>query len=746
MNYICIRQHDGRDCGAACLSTICAHYGLKLPLFRYKELTKTDNDGTNIYGIIDAATKLGFSSRALVGNLQELLEGIHNKEIQTPFISHIITEEMFVHYVVIYKIKNERLIVGDPAKGIKKYTLDEFESVWSGNIITFSLTDEFQKRKEKQNLLFLFLNIVSGQKKLVFSVISCSIIIACIGIFSAFAFQYIIDFLTTSGDNNSIDFFGLFLNRFIHNSAEDNNIPYMLMGACVTVIILYCIEALLKIIRGYLIPHFSNKLDISIMLGHHNKIVDLPMRFFGTIKTGEIMSRFSDAVKIRDAISSVLFSASMDSIMVIFGSIILYKISSKLFIWILLLSATYIIIIFIYKNRIRSIEQKIMESNSQMTSYLKESIDGIETIKSFRSEEKVKLKTKDTFSIMIKYIFKGNVMDNNRSTISALISSLGTIVLFWIGVLEVARGTLTLGTLITFNALSVYFLNPFVNLIGLQSEIQTALVATERLNDIMGLEQEELSAGLRLPNLKKDITLKNVNFRYGNRHLVLNNISFSIKKGQKIGIVGESGSGKTSLAKLLLALYEPEAGNIFFDNTEMRQLNKEFLRDRISYLPQELFFFADSVMNNLKLGNKEATISEINEVCKKCAIHDYIKSLPSQYDTLLEENGRNLSGGQKQMLAMARALLKKPDILILDEATSNLDSITESIIEKVIFELTKEEITCIIIAHRLRTIVDCDKILVMEKGIIIESGTHKELLDNKNKYYTYWKEQMQTRI
>jgi len=342
--------------------------------------------------------------------------------------------------------------------------------------------------------------------------------------------------------------------------------------------------------------------------------------------------------------------------------------------------------------------------------------------------------------------YKGNVMDNNRSTISALISSLGTIVLFWIGVLEVARGTLTLGTLITFNALSVYFLNPFVNLIGLQSEIQTALVATERLNDIMGLEQEELSAGLRLPNLKKDITLKNVNFRYGNRHLVLNNISFSIKKGQKIGIVGESGSGKTSLAKLLLALYEPEAGNIFFDNTEMRQLNKEFLRDRISYLPQELFFFADSVMNNLKLGNKEATISEINEVCKKCAIHDYIKSLPSQYDTLLEENGRNLSGGQKQMLAMARALLKKPDILILDEATSNLDSITESIIEKVIFELTKEEITCIIIAHRLRTIVDCDKILVMEKGIIIESGTHKELLDNKNKYYTYWKEQMQTRI
>lgn len=724
MKWFCIRQHDSKDCGAACLSTICSHYGLQLQLSKYKELTKTDNSGTNIYGIVDAASRLGMSATALNGNISELLEGIQKKEIPTPFIAHIITEEMFTHYIVVHKFKNNKLIVADPSKGIKKYSVDKFESLWTGNIITFSLTDKFEKKKEKESMFFSFFKLVMGQKKLVSTVIGCSIIIALIGILSAFAFQYIIDGLTLSVSK-------------VNSAGTIQSVE----SVCIAVISLYLVEALLKIARGYLLSHFSNKLDISIMLRYYNSVVDLPMNFFGTIKTGEIMSRFSDAVKIREAISSVIFSATIDILMVVFGGIILYITSPKLFILTLLLSMSYIIMIFIYKSRIRDVEQKIMESNSQVTSFLKESVEGIATIKSFGNEDDVKAKTNVTFTQMLKNVFKGNVINNNRTTLSALISSIGTIVLFWIGVSEIAEGKLTIGTLITFNALSVYFLSPFVNLMSLQGEIQTAIVAADRLSDIIGLKHEELDGGMILSDLKKEIIFKDVDFRYGNRELVLKKINLSIKMGEKIGIVGESGSGKTTMAKLLMALYEPEGGIVFWGDTDMCQINKKFLRGRISYLPQELFFFADSVMNNLKLGNKEATDEEVQEVCKKCSIHEYINAMPEQYETILEENGANLSGGQKQMLGMARALLKKPDILILDEATSNLDSITESSIEKVISQLGKEEITCIIIAHRLRTIVGCDKIVVLEKGQIIEVGNHKELMKKKGNYYTYWKEQ-----
>lgn len=264
--------------------------------------------------------------------------------------------------------------------------------------------------------------------------------------------------------------------------------------------------------------------------------------------------------------------------------------------------------------------------------------------------------------------------------------------------------------------------------------MQTAKVAAERLNDILDAEIEQPDSDkVQLESLYGDIKIENLDFRYGNRELVLQNVSMDFSKGKKIAIVGESGCGKTTLAKLLLSFYRPERGKVMIDGKNLSEYSIASVRKHIAYIPQDIFLFADTIYNNLKFGNEDVTDEEVKDACELCCADEFIEKLPMKYDTMVEENGNNLSGGQKQRLAIARALLKKPDILIMDEATSNLDTITEESIKRTIQNFS-DTMTCIIIAHRINTIKNCDYIYVMDKGRIIEQGTHQSLLEEDGVY------------
>lgn len=309
----------------------------------------------------------------------------------------------------------------------------------------------------------------------------------------------------------------------------------------------------------------------------------------------------------------------------------------------------------------------------------------------------------------------------------------------WIGATQVINGKLTLGEMLVFNTLLGYFINPVKNLISLQPTILTAAVSADRLCEIIDLDLEQNDEKLVPKTLKGNISIKGLNFRYGTRELILKNINMEIKQGEKIALVGESGSGKTTLAKLLLKFYDFEEGDININNFNLRDIDNIFLRDKIAYISQDIFLFNKTIKENLML-NEEVQIDDVIELSKKVNAYNFINALPQRFDYMIEENGTNLSTGQKQRLSILRALLKKPDILIMDEATSNLDSITENIIQKTLNH-SEFDMTTIIIAHRLSTIRLCDRIYVIDKGEIIESGTHKELLSLKNKYYRLWKEQ-----
>jgi ATP-binding cassette subfamily B protein len=432
--------------------------------------------------------------------------------------------------------------------------------------------------------------------------------------------------------------------------------------------------------------------------------------------------------------------------MMIIGGVTLYVESPFLFLITLTPLVLYFIIVFAFKKLITENNRDTMQSQAELTSYLVQCLNGVETIKSFNGEKQISLNIEKKFVKFMKDVFGLGTVNNIQGTLKGGVKAIFGVVILWIGVVQVLDGNITIGTLLTFNALLVYFLNPIENIVNFQSTLQSAMVAAQRLEEIIfaAVEKSDLNNKKLAPeSLKGDLEFKNICFRYGNRKRILDDISMTAKANQKIALVGESGSGKTTLSKLLMNFYEIEKGEILINGLNIKDINLDALRDRIAYISQETFLFNKTILENLTFGNDNATYEDVIEACKKAQIHEYINTLPLRYRTLVEENGANFSGGQKQRLSIARAILKSPDILVMDEATSNLDSITEKAISDTMDEFMRDK-TALIIAHRLSTIKNCDVIYVLEKGKVIEFGNHKDLLNKQGYYYNLWKDQMPT--
>ncbi|MBC6005014.1 peptidase domain-containing ABC transporter [Paeniclostridium sp. NSJ-45] len=714
--YYCIKQHDYKDCGCACLATICKTYGLKYPISKIREVAGTDKEGTSALGVIKAAEKLGFSAKGIKANNPKDIFS----ELPLPAIAHVVIDKIMLHYVVIHKISEKEIIVADPAKGIVKYKPIDFFNIWTGILIILTPTSDFKKGNEVKGVFTRFFDLLKPQKGLLINIFLASILITLFGIIGSFYFKFLLDDIIP------------------------NNLKQSLTMFSIGFIVLAVFKVIMEAFRTQLLIHLGQKLDIPLMLGYYEHVINLPMNFFGKREVGEIISRFNDASNIRQAISGVALTMMIDVFMVLIGGGILYSQSSSLFVITIIPLVLYGVIVYSFKSNIEKANRETMEKNSKLTSYIIESLNGIETIKAFNSEREVNLETEKRFIKFIKAIFKNECINNMQVSLKSLVKGVFAIIILWIGSIQVLNGKISFGELLTFDALLAYFLTPIENIINLQPTVQTALVAAERLSEILDLElekSEQEDKKIKPNTIKGNIEFKNVDFRYGTRQLILKDINMTIKKGERIALVGESGSGKTTLAKLLLNFYKCEKGEILVNDYNLLDINIESLRDKIAYISQETFLFNGTILENLMLGNPYLTYEEVIDACEKAQIHDFINSLPLRYNTLVEENGSNFSGGQKQRLSIARAILRKPEILIMDEATSNLDSITEKAIERTIHKFS-EGMTTIIIAHRLSTIMRCDNIYILEKGEIKEKGNHKELLNQKGRYYKLWKEQL----
>lgn len=562
MKYYCVKQQDSTDCGAACLATVAKQYGLGISISKIREIAGTDKRGTNVYGMIEAARKLGFTAKGVKGIKNSIFSGF-----PVPAIAHIVNEKGMMHYVVVHKVTEKKIVIADPERGIVNYAPDDYFKLWTGIMIILVPSADFKKRDETTGVFARFFKLILPQKKLLGGIFASSLVITALGILTSFYFKLIMDDIVP------------------------NSLDKSLTALSVGVLIMYAFKAILEAFRNQLMFYMGQKIDIPLILGYYQHVLGLPMNFFDSRRIGEIVSRFMDASKIREAISSATLSIMIDTLMAAVGSFVLYKQNKSLFFIAVIIAVVYAVIVLLFNKPIKKINEKQMEDNSQLTSYLVESLNGVETVKSFGASEKAQANTDKLFVRLLKSSFKGSTLMNVEKTFTTTVSTIGTAVILWVGVVNILDGKMTVGCLVSFYALLQYFLDPVKNLINLQPTMQTAIVAAERLGDILDLELEKEKfeeSNVEPKSLLCPIKFENLNFRYGTRELVLKDINMQINPGEKIALVGESGSGKTTLSKLLLNFYNWEKGEIFIGNNNIKDIDIDALRNHIAYTLQSV--------------------------------------------------------------------------------------------------------------------------------------------------------------
>ncbi|MBQ9553269.1 MAG: peptidase domain-containing ABC transporter [Clostridia bacterium] len=748
-----IKQHDQRDCGAACLATVARYYHCKLSVSDARMMCKTDQIGTNIYGMVSAADSLGFNAFSLQGTTHDLLQSIESGEVKFPFIAHTFNEANMQHFIVVFSLKNGRFFCGDPETGSCKLSINEFFSKWTGYIICLIPRENRIENPNKKRFPF-GVHIFKGVWQSLVIVFILSLIVAGIGICSSFVFEIMIDGNRITAENSSHESHihdehseqtesenydlatevGFFFEK-IENKLSFSSFDVLFLS----IIILYLVQTIIQIIRGKLILTVSKTIDIRMVLRYFCHIQDVDIEYLHTFKAGEYLSRMSDADTVRNAISSLSVSAMLDFVMLFGCGIILYDMNRTLFFISLFVLLLYTVLVLSLKNPLERSNRTIMQNNAEVQSYFKETIDGAELIRIGAYSNQIIEKVKKLYLKLANSVVKNGMLGVSMSSVSEMLEAIGSVIVLWIGYSLIERNALSLGSLVTFFVLLSYFTTPAKNLINLQPEIQSAKIAAERLRDVLDMPvSKEPENPKELPCVINTWRANHIYYRYGNRDLALKDVSVSINKGECIALVGESGSGKSTLAKLLLGLLTPENGTVLINDEDISYFSKADLCQTIAYVSQNTFLFSDTIKNNLTFGIKNIEEEKIRKICNICQLDSFIDTLPLGIDTPIEENGVNLSGGQRQRLALARALLRDPKLLILDEATSNLDTITENSIHEILETLSKE-ITCVVIAHRLSTIKNCDKIFVMSGGSIIEEGTHRDLLESNGYYSKLWK-------
>ena len=704
-----IPQIDARDCGVAALASIAKFYGSDYSLAHLRELAKTNKEGTTALGIVKAAKEMSFETRAIQADMS-LFE---MEDIPYPFIVHVNKEGKLQHYYVVYKNIKDHLIIGDPDPTVKvtKMTKDRFASEWTGVAIFLAPAPSYKPHKDKKNGLMSFLPLIFRQRSLIFYIVLASLLVTLINIGGSYYLQGILD-------------------EYIPNQMK-STLGIISIGLIIT----YILQQIMSFSRDYLLTVLSQRLSIDVILSYIRHIFELPMSFFATRRTGEVISRFTDANSIIDALASTILSLFLDvSILIIVGSVLLVQ-NTNLFLLSLISVPIYIIIIFAFMKPFEKMNNDVMQSNSMVSSAIIEDINGIETIKSLTSEETRYQKIDSEFVDYLDKSFKLSKYSILQSSLKQGAQLILNIVILWFGAQVVMTGKISIGQLITFNTLLSYFTNPLENIINLQTKLQSAKVANNRLNEVYLVESEfkntQTLTGSQF--LAGDICFEDISYKYGFGRDTLNNINLTIKQCDKVSIVGISGSGKTTLAKMIVNFFEPYKGRITINNNDLKMIDKKVLRQHINYLPQQAYIFSGSILENLTLGaNQMISQEDIIKACEIAEIRQDIEQMPMGYQTELSD-GAGLSGGQKQRIALARALLTKAPVLILDEATSGLDVLTEKKVIENLMDMSDK--TIIFVAHRLSISERTNQVIVLNQGKVIETGSHQELMTKQGFYH-----------
>jgi ATP-binding cassette subfamily B protein len=695
-----LRQVTAVECGAACLAMILNYYGYATSISDVQERCGVGRDGLTALEIVKSARLYGFRVRAVSVKQDEF------RFVSLPAIVHW----EFNHFLVVERWSENWVDVLDPAMGRRKLTLEEFDEGFTGVAVMLEPGAQFQQRAQQKTLTaWSYMRSLVTTRSILLQIIGASLVLQVIGLGAPLITEVIIDQILPGKDINML----------------------ILMG--VGMLILIFMQAIASLLRSSLLIYLQTRIDAHMMINFFEHLLSLPYRFFQLRLNGDLLARVNSNTAIRDLLTNQLISTLLDGGTVIVYFFILFAVSKVIAEMSLVIGAVQIFLLLVTSPAIRRLTQRDLEAQGKTQGYLNEALSGIATLKAAGAEQRSLEKWENLFFEEMNVSLRLSYLSSVVSTILGIVGSLGPLALLWIGSLQVINGTMSIGEMLALNTLAVEFLTPLGSLAGSLQQLQIVRSHFARIADVVGAQPEQDLTEVRTPGrLTGRIDLRKVSFQYDqNAPMILQDINIRISPGQKVALVGRTGSGKSTLGKLLVGLITPTKGDILYDGEPLYTLNYQAVRSQFGIVLQEAFIFSGSVKENIALNNPDMDMRQIVEAAQLAAIDEDIEKMPMGYDTLVSEGGSAFSGGQRQRLALARALANHPAILLLDEATSALDVATEQIVEH---NLSRLPCTQIIIAHRLSTIRNADVILVLDQGRIVEQGSHAQLL-RKNGFY-----------
>jgi subfamily B ATP-binding cassette protein HlyB/CyaB len=697
------------DTGLQCLSAMAMFHQLPVDINQLKHQFEIPNKSFDTQDIIRAAKSLALKAKSFQFKIDEL----DNSHLPA------IIKSTSGNYLILAKLsfkddKLEQLLIQDLRDAAPKAIgAEEFSNLWSGEIIVLSRRTSLKQSLQQKFDISWFIPSLIKYRKLFGEVVLASFFLQLFALITPLLFQVVMDKVLVHRGFSTLDV-----------------IAFGFLAIAI-------FEALLGGIRSYLLSHTTSRVDVELGARLFNHLIALPMSYFEARQVGQNVARVHELDTIRNFITGSALTLILDLSFTIIFLIIMWFYSTTLFIIVLLTIPCYILLsIFITPILRRRLDEKF-KYGAENTAFLTESVTGVQTVKALAVEPQMQRKWEDQLANYVSASFRSQNLGNVANQIAGLINKLMMLGIIWWGAHLVIAGELTVGELIAFNMFAGRVSGPILKLVQLWQEFQQVGISIARLGDILNTPREPGYNPNRstLPSISGKVTFEHVRFRYSLQGaVVLDDFNLDVSAGEIIGIVGRSGSGKSTLTKLIQRLHVPESGRVSIDGVDLSMVDTAWLRRNIGVVLQENFLFNQTIRENIALTNPAASMEQIIRVAKLAGAHEFIVDLPDAYDTLLGEQASNLSGGQRQRLAIARALLSNPKILIFDEATSALDYESERIIQDNMAEICKGR-TVFVIAHRLTTVRICHRILVMNKGRIIEQGSHKELMQQKGYYH-----------
>jgi ABC-type bacteriocin transporter len=684
-----IKQRDLSDCGAACLACVSGFYGSFLPVSKIRQWAGTDSSGTSIWGIVQAAQKMEMEAKAMRWDVASF------RELPLPAIVHVIINKSVSHFMVVASITNNEIMVMDPAEGkYRKISFEEFRKLWTGVMVIAVPGGNFRKLNKVPEW-FRISRLVRNHRPALAAAMVFAIAFSLLG-------------LATS----------LYVKEIVDVVLEGKNIPILITISILMVGILI-LQYFAGLAKSFLVLRTSQTIDKKLILGYYNHLLHLPQNFFDSMRVGEMVSRINDAVRINIFINEVAVSMIVNFLIVIFSLLVMFLFNWKLSLIMLIIIPLFGFLYYMNDRVSKLWQRKIMESGAELETQLVQSLNAAGTIKKLRLEKFMIDKISHKFFNLLNNTRIFSVKQIYVHSTADLLTRLLAVIVLWAGCYYVFMGELTNGELLSFYALVGYFTGPVLYLLSSGKHIRDATIAAERLFEIMELETEKQCADEKESFIRKgSIFFKNISFRYGNGTAVLKDFNLKIAEGTITGIKGASGSGKSTIAALLLKVYEPANGQINIGDADITTIGIDLLRKGIAIVPQHTDLFNGSILENIIL-DQPYDLEKLMEISAKLGMTDFINDLPYKWDTIINEQGANLSGGQKQRISVARALYRNAGILILDEPTASLDEESENRIMQTIDWYNSKGNTVIIIAHHDTSLKICDNIVVLNNGRIV---------------------------